>query len=106
MERERAAAARLAAELERARDAARRMDVDGMGLQLTQARRAADDLARAGGQRMRSAESLARNLAVAPDTSLDHLCLLAGPSAGSTCRGRRSPAVTTEKIGKAPVTGT
>lgn len=82
VERERAAAARLAAELERARDAARRMDVEGMGAQLAQARRAADDLARAGGQRMRSAESLARNLAVAPDTSLDHLCLLAGPSAG------------------------
>jgi hypothetical protein len=82
VEREREAASRLASELGQAREAARRLDVDGLGALLGRARRAADDLARAGGQRMRLGEGLARTLAVATDTPLDRLMVLAGPSEG------------------------
>lgn len=82
VEQEREAASRLACELGRARDAAQRLDVDGMGVLLARARQAMDDLARAGSRRSRLSEGLARALDVSPDTPLERLGALVGQGAG------------------------
>lgn len=68
--RETAAARDLAAALRRARGAAQRMDADGLGAVLGEARRAADELARAGGRRTRLAGEAARLAGLGPDAAL------------------------------------
>ncbi len=80
--REAVAARDLAGTLREAREAAQRMDAGALGAVLEGARRAADDLARAGGRRTRLATEVARLTGLSAETSLGRLLAEVEPQGG------------------------